>query len=66
MPTISELQILIKKYNLAKSGTKLELAKRIYSLRSIYLTSKEKKMLEELLHMPDKKKDKRTRKRRPN
>ena len=37
-------------------------AKRIYSLRSLYLPEKERKMLEDFLHMPDSEKETRARK----
>jgi hypothetical protein len=62
MPTMNELQDLVKKYNLTRSGSKTEIAKRIYSLRSLYLSTKERKMLEDFLHIPDSKKDLRTKK----
>lgn len=62
MPTMTELQGLVEKYNLTRSGTKTEVAKRIYSLRSLYLSSKDRKMLEEFLHIPDSEKETRTRK----
>jgi hypothetical protein len=62
MPTMIELQELLKKYNLTRSGTKTEIAKRIYSLRSLYLSQKERKMLEDFLHIPSSKKEPRTRK----
>ncbi len=59
---MNELQDLVKKYNLTRSGSKTEIAKRIYSLRSLYLSTKERKMLEDFLHIPDSKKDLRTKK----
>lgn len=66
MPTMIELQELLKKYNLTRSGSKTEVAKRIYSLRSLYLSQKERKMLEDFLHIPNSKKEPRTRKSLPN
>ena len=66
MPTMIELQELLKKYNLTRSGSKTEVAKRIYSLRSLYLSQKERKMLEDFLHIPGSKKEPRTRKPLPN
>ena len=62
MPTMKELQGLLEKYNLTRSGSKTEIAKRIYSLRSLYLSRKERIMLEDFLHMPDSKKESRVRK----
>lgn len=59
---MNELQDLVKKYNLTRSGSKTEIAKRIYSLRSLYLSTKERKMLEDFLHIPDSKKELRTKK----
>jgi hypothetical protein len=65
MPTMNELQVLVKKYNLTHTGSKTEVAKRIYSLRSLYLPTKERKMLEEFLHIPNSKKETRTKKQLP-
>jgi hypothetical protein len=62
MPTMKELQDLVEKYNLTHSGSKTQVAKRIYSLRSLYLCKKERIMLEDFLHMPDSEKETRTRK----
>ena len=62
MPTMKELQELVEKYNLTRSGSKTEIAKRIYSLRSLYLSGKDRKMLEDFLHIPDSKKETRPRK----
>jgi hypothetical protein len=62
---MNELQELVKKYNLSQSGTKTEVAQRIYSLRSLYLSAKERKMIEEFLHMPESKKETRTKKQLP-
>ena len=45
--------------------TKTEVAKRIYSLRSVYLSKQERKMLEDFLHMLNNKKEKRIRKNIP-
>lgn len=59
---MTELQDLVKKYNLTRSGSKTEVAKRIYSLRSLYLSTKDRKMLEDFLHIPDSKKELRTKK----
>ncbi len=59
---MEEFQELIEKYNLTRSGTKTEVAKRIYSLRSLYLSKKERKMLEDFLHIPNSEKETRTRK----
>ncbi len=59
---MSELQDLVKKYNLTRSGSKTEVAQRIYSLRSLYLSTKDRKMLEDFLHIPDSKKELRTKK----
>ena len=41
MPSMNELQELVKKYNLTRSGSKTQVAKRIYSLRSLYLPEKQ-------------------------
>jgi hypothetical protein len=57
MPTMKELQGLLEKYNLTRSGSKTQVAKRIYSLRSLYLTKKEKIMLEDFLHISNNKKE---------
>jgi hypothetical protein len=65
-PTMKELQGLLEKYNLTRSGSKTEVAKRIYSLRSLYLTKKERIMLEDFLHISNNKKETRTRKPLPN
>lgn len=62
MPTTEELQELVEKYNLTRSGSKTEVAKRIYSLRSLYLSGKDRKMLEDFLHIPNSKKETRARK----
>ena len=62
MPTMNELQVLVKKYNLTHTGSKTEVAKRIYSLRSLYLSTKERKMLEDFLHIPNSKKETRPKK----
>ena len=62
-PTMNALQYLVAMYGLTKSGTKMEVAKRIYSLLSIYLSMRDRKMLEDFLHIPDSKKE--TRKRIP-
>ena len=62
---MNELQDLVKKYNLTRSGSKIEIAKRIYSLRSLYLSTKERKMLEDFLHIPDSKKELRAKKQLP-
>jgi hypothetical protein len=62
MPTMKELQVLLEKYTLTRSGSKTEVAKRIYSLRSLYLSQKDRKMLEEFLHIPDSEKETRARK----
>lgn len=62
MPTMKELQELAEKYNLTRSGTKTQLANRIYSLRSIYLSKKDRKMLEDFLHISNSKKETRERK----
>ena len=65
MPTMDELQKLVEKYNLTRSGSKTQVAKRIYSLRSLYLPKKERKMLEDFLHIPDNEKETRARKQLP-
>ena len=65
MPTMKDLQKLVEKYNLTKSGNKTEVAKRIYSLRTLYLSKEVRKMLEEFLHIPNNKKEKRIRKNMP-
>jgi hypothetical protein len=65
MPSMDELQKLTKKYNLTHSGSKTEVAKRIYSLRSLYLLKKERTMLENFLHIPDSEKETRARKQLP-
>lgn len=62
MPTMKELQDLVEKYNLTRSGSKTQVAKRIYSLRSLYLSGKDRKMLEDFLHMPNSEKETRPRK----
>ena len=62
MPTMKELQEFVKKYNLTRSGSKTQVANRIYSLRSLYLSEKDRKMLEEFLHIPDSEKETRPRK----
>ena len=62
MPTMKELQDLVEKYNLTRSGSKTQVAKRIYSLRSLYLYEKDRKMLEDFLHIPNSKKETRPRK----
>lgn len=62
MPTMKELQDLVEKYNLTRSGSKTQVAKRIYSLRSLYLSEKDRKMLEDFLHIPNSKKETRPRK----
>jgi hypothetical protein len=62
MPTMKELQVLLEKYTLTRSGSKTEVAKRIYSLRSLYLSNKDRKMLEEFLNIPDSEKETRPRK----
>jgi hypothetical protein len=62
MPTMKELQGLLEKYNLTRSGSKTEIAKRIYSLRSLYLTKKERVMLEDFLRISNSKKEIRGRK----
>ena len=59
---MKELQEFVKKYNLTRSGSKTQVAKRIYSLRSLYLSEKDRKMLEDFLHMPDSEKEIRPRK----
>jgi hypothetical protein len=61
MPTMKELQDLVQKLNLTRSGSKKQVAQRIYSLRSLYLSEKDRKMLEEFLHIPESKKEKRPR-----
>ena len=66
MPTMKELQELVEKYNLTRSGSKTQVAKRIYSLRSLYLSQKDRKMLEDFLHIPSSKKEPRTRRAFPN
>lgn len=63
---MKELHGLLEKYNLTRSGTKIEIAKRIYSLRSLYLSKKERIMLEDFLHITNSKKEIRTRKPLPN
>ncbi len=65
MPTMKELQELAEKYNLTRSGTKTQVANRIYSLRSIYLSKKDRKMLEDFLHISNIKKETRERKSLP-
>lgn len=65
MPTMDELQELVEKYGVTRSGSKTQVAKRIYSLRSIYLSQKERKMLEDFLHMPNSEKEIRARKQLP-
>ena len=65
MPTMDELQKLTRKYNLTHSGSKTEVAKRIYSLRSLYLLKKERTMLENFLHITDSEKETRARKQLP-
>jgi hypothetical protein len=65
MPTMKELQGLLEKYNLTRSGNKTDIVKRIYSLRSLYLTKKERIMLEDFLHISNSKKETRDRKSLP-
>jgi hypothetical protein len=65
MPTMKELQALLEKYNLTRSGSKTEIAKRIYSIRSLYLSKRERIMLEDFLHISNSKKEIRTRKSLP-
>lgn len=62
MPTMKELQELAEKYNLTRSGSKTEVAKRIYSLRSLYLSKRERIMLEDFLRISNSKKETRARK----
>lgn len=64
-PSTSYLLKLVKKYNLTKSGTKTNIAKRIYSLRSVYLSQKDRSILEKFLHMPENEKEKRPQKQLP-
>ena len=65
MPSMIELQQLVKLYHLTNTGSKPEIAKRIYSLRSLYLSDKNRKMLEDYLHIPTNKKETRPRKTLP-
>ena len=46
MPSMNKLQELTKKYNLTHSGNKTQLAKRIYSLRSLYLLKRKRNVRE--------------------
>ena len=62
---MQDLQKLVKKYTLTKSGNKYEVAKRIYSLRSLYLSKENREMLEDFLNIPNNKKEKRIRKNIP-
>ena len=62
MLTMKYLQQLIKKYGVTKSGNKTEIANSIYSLRSLYLSTSERKILEDFLHITNNKKEKRIRK----
>jgi hypothetical protein len=61
MPTMNELQEVVADHNLIRSGSKTTVAIRIYSLRSLYLSEKERKMLEDFLHIPEQKKELRIR-----
>ena len=66
-PSMPKLQKMVRKYTLTSSGTRKQVARRIYDLRSIYLTMAERRELEtflgrEYLH---KKRDTRKRKRLP-
>ena len=65
MFTMKYLQQLVKKYGVTKSGNKTEVANRIYNLRSLYLSTQERKILEEFLHLPNNKKETRIRKNLP-
>jgi SAP domain-containing new25 len=53
MSTVSkeELQNLAKKYTLTVSGSKKEIAKRIWTLRAHLLTKKELKLIEDYLEL---------------
>lgn len=62
MLSMEELQELAEKYRVTRSGSKTQVASRIYNLRSVYLSGKERKALEEFLHMPNSKKETRPRK----
>ena len=66
--TLKELKTMCKKYNLTISGTKKQLAQRIYNLRSDTMSKKDLKIIKDFLKVKtDKRKlKKRTSKKRPS
>ena len=49
MVTVKQLKALCKKYKLTTSGTKKQLAKRLYNLRSDTMSKKDLKIVKDLL-----------------
>lgn len=49
MPTLKQLKQLCKKYNLTSSGTKKQLGKRLYNLRSDTMSKKDLKIVKDFL-----------------
>jgi hypothetical protein len=65
MPTLKQLKQLCKKYNLIVSGTKKQLGKRLYNLRSDIMSKKDLKIIKDFLKVKTHKRNlKRTRKKR--
>ena len=49
MVTVKQLKLLCKKYKLTQGGTKKQLAKRLYNLRSDTMSKKDLKIVKDLL-----------------
>lgn len=63
--SMKNLQSKVKKYRVTRSGSKTDIAKRLLSLRSVYMPQKERNMLGDFIKLPASKRDKRPQKKMP-
>ena len=63
---MKNLQNKVKKYRVTRSGSKTDIAKRLLSLRSVYMPQNERNILGDFIKLPASKRDTRAQKKMPS
>ena len=63
--SMKNLQSKVKKYRVTRSGSKTNIAKRLLSLRSVYMPQNERNILGDFIKLPSSKRDTRAQKKMP-
>jgi len=64
--SMKNLQNKVKKYRVTRSGSKTNIAKRLLSLRSVYMPQNERNILGDFIKLPASKRDTRQQKKMPS